>query len=71
MAAFEPGEPRDPRVRTALEAMRVVAAGVLLVLIVHQVLTDGPLERLVFLTGAFGVVIGVDVWSRMARRGSP
>jgi uncharacterized membrane protein len=71
MAAFSPGEPRSPRVRSALEAMRVIAAGVLLILIAQQVLVDGSVERLVFLITALCVLLGIDALSKLPRRSEP
>jgi hypothetical protein len=71
MAAFSPGEPRSPRVRSALEAMRVISAMALLALIVQQVLVDGSFERIVFLTTALCVLLGIDALSKLPRRSDP
>ena len=70
MAATNQGDPRSPRVRSALEWMRVVAAALCLGLMAVLVLDrrSGGFEYVVLLLGASGAFLGLDVLTRLIRR---
>lgn len=68
--ATTPGDPRSPRVRSALEWMRVAAAGICLALVAVLTLDrrSGGFEYLLVLLGAVGAFLGLDVLARLIRR---
>ncbi len=70
MAILGPGEPQDPRVRTALDALRVVAVVVLLALIVVLVIDrrNGGFEYLMALLAFVAGLLGMPWLSKMMRR---
>lgn len=70
MTAFDPGEPRDPRVRSALEWMRVAASVVILVLIGILTLdrAHGGFEYVIALLGALGAVMGLPLLAKFMRK---
>lgn len=71
MAAFGPGDPHDPHVRTALEVVRVATAIVLLVLIAWLVIdrNHGGVEYLALLLGALGAVLGLPLLAQYLKKG--
>lgn len=70
MAAFGAGDPGSPRVRSALEWMRVVASGVCLVLIAILTLDrrSGGFEYVVLLVGVLGALLGLPILAKLMRR---
>ena len=73
MAAFGTGDPHEPKVRTALEVVRVAASVVLLVLIAWLVVDrgHGGFEYVVLLLGALGAVLGLPLLAQLMNRGKP
>ena len=71
MSVFGPGDPHDPHVRTALEVMRVVAAGILLALIAWLAIDrqHGGYEYFLALLGALGAILGLPVLARLIKKG--
>ena len=63
-----PGEPRSPRVRSALEWMRVGVGVVLSGLLAHNVLVRGPFETSVLLLGGVSAVLGLVAIDKVLRR---
>lgn len=68
MAASGPGEPSDPKVRTALEWMRVLSSAVLLVLVVWLVVVRGGIDYALLIVGALGAVLGLPVLAQLLRK---
>lgn len=70
MAAFGAGDPGSPRVRSALEWMRVVASGVCLVLIAILTLDrrSGGFEYVVLLVGVLGALLGLPILAKLMRK---
>jgi uncharacterized YccA/Bax inhibitor family protein len=70
MAAAGPGDPTSQHVRTALEWMRVLAAGVCLLLVAFLVLDrrSGGFEYVIALLGAMGVFLGMPALAKLIRK---
>lgn len=70
MTAFGAGDPGSPRVRTALEWMRVIASGTCLVLIAQLVLDrrSGGFEYVVLLCGVLGALLGLPLLAKLIRK---
>ena len=70
MTAFGAGDPGSPRVRSALEWMRVIASAVILVLI--AVLTidrrSGGFEYVLLLSGVLGALLGLPLLAKLMRK---
>lgn len=70
MAAFGSGDPRSPRVRSALEWMRVVASTICMALVAVLVLDrrSGGFEYVLALLGATGAFLGIPVLAKLIRK---
>lgn len=70
MAASGTGDPRSPRVASALEWMRVIASAICLGLIVVLVLDRraGGFEYVLALLGAIGAFLGLPVLAKLIRK---
>lgn len=70
MTAFGAGDPGSPRVRSALEWMRVVASGVCLALIAILVLDrrSGGFEYVLLLSGVMGALLGLPLLAKLMRK---
>lgn len=70
MTAFGGGEPGSPRVRSALEWMRVVASGVCLALIAILTIDrrSGGFEYVLLLSGVLGALLGLPLLAKLMRK---
>lgn len=69
MTAFGGGDP-SPRVRSALEWMRVVASGVCIALIAHLTIDrrSGGFEYVLLLSGVLGALLGLPLLAKLMRK---